>query len=59
MKQKIQQKEDLKDFLKIASELKASNEKLYEGYKNRMIGALEVQKILNVQGGRDERYKNN
>lgn len=51
MKQQLQQKEDLKDFLKIASELKASNEKLYEGYKNRMIGALEVQKILNVQGG--------
>ena len=57
MKQILKQKEDLKDFLKIASELKASNEKLYEGYKNRMIGALEVQKILNVQGGRDERYK--
>ncbi|WP_158645305.1 hypothetical protein [Paraclostridium sordellii] len=47
-KKSIEEKNDLKDFLKIASELKANNKILYEGYKNRMIGALEAQKILKI-----------
>lgn len=46
MNENNQRKDDLKDFLKIALELKSNNEVLYEGYKNRMIGALEAQKIL-------------
>lgn len=39
-------KEGTKEFVKIALELHSINPKLFEGYKNRMIGAIEVQKLL-------------
>lgn len=42
----MDEKKDVRDFIKIALELHSINPKLFEGYKNRMIGAIEVQKLL-------------
>ncbi|MDM8129431.1 hypothetical protein QUV80_13300, partial [Paraclostridium benzoelyticum] len=42
---KVLEKEDFKEFIKIALELKNSNKEVFEGYKNRMLGAIEVQKL--------------
>lgn len=42
----MEEKKDVREFVKIASQLKSINPKLFEGYKNRMIGAIEVQKLL-------------
>ncbi len=46
MKYAHNEKQDIKDFIKIASELKNVNQNIYECYKNRMIGALEIYKVL-------------
>ena len=43
----MKEKKDVKDFVKIALQLRSINPKLFEGYKNRMMGAVEVQKLLN------------
>ncbi|WP_338631112.1 hypothetical protein [Clostridium baratii] len=40
------EKKDVREFVKIAMQLHSTNPKLFEGYKNRMIGAIEVQKLL-------------
>lgn len=40
------EKEDVREFVKIAIRLQTISPKLFEGYKNRMIGAIEVQKLL-------------
>lgn len=42
----MEEKKDVKEFVKIALQLNSINPKLFEGYKNRMIGAIEVQKLL-------------
>lgn len=42
---KVLEKEDFKEFIKIALELKNSNKEVFEGYKNRMLGAIEIQKL--------------
>ncbi len=42
----MEEKKDVKEFVKIALQLHSLNPKLFEGYKNRMIGAIEVQKLL-------------
>lgn len=39
-------KKDTKEFTKIALELYSINPKLFEIYKNRMMGAVEVQKLM-------------
>ncbi|WGX77563.1 hypothetical protein QJS64_20340 (plasmid) [Paraclostridium bifermentans] len=41
----ILEKEDFKEFIKIALELKNRNKEVFEGYKNRMLGAVEVQRL--------------
>ena len=38
---------DVREFVNLAIELNAINPKLFEGYKNRIIGAIEVQKLFN------------
>lgn len=39
-------KKDIKEFVNLALELNSINPKLFESYKNRMLGAIEVQKLL-------------
>ncbi len=42
----MEEKKDVREFVKVALQLHSINPKLFEGYKNRMIGAIEVQKML-------------
>ena len=44
-------KKEAKEFVEIALELRCINPNLFEGYKNRMIGAIEVQKLLESKEG--------
>lgn len=42
---------DLMDFLKIAKDLKNRNPKLFDTYKYRMQGAIEVQYHMKIDSG--------
>lgn len=45
----MEMKKDIKEFIKIALKLHSVNPELFKGYKNRMLGAIEVQKIIQEQ----------
>lgn len=42
----VDEKKSIEEFVKIALQLYSTNPRLFEGYKNRMIGAVEVEKLL-------------
>lgn len=42
---------DLMDFFKIAKDLKNKNPKLFDTYKYRMQGAIEVQHHIKIDSG--------
>lgn len=43
--------DDLMDFLKIAKDLKKENPKIFDTYKYRMQGAVEVQQNIKIDLG--------